>query len=521
MQGRSRRGVLAALGTGLSGLAGCQTGAEDSTTTTTARPTTSTWSVDPLDHDRVVGAYYYTWYRPAYAGEAPWTTWVPDDEPVLGAYDSRDPAVINQHVAWALEHGINWFNISWARAGSWDDGRFIQDYFLPTALGSAIDFSVFHEGVEFDRREDGAVSFDDAENRRKLRRDFQYFEQAYFGEPNYLTIDDRPVVSYYAAHEFTGAVDTAIQAARAAIDADPYLIACVLGANTTTGVRTEVATPWIDAVDAVTGYSLYDGAVTADYATYRDWATRELERWALVADSVDAAYVPTLLPGLNDTQIPDRPDRYKHPVLPRDPAAFEGLGRAAVERADPDLDAVLVTSFNEWPEYTAVEPSTDFGTTYLQAIRDGVAAHDPATRFDPAAFPMVQLRFDRTVPGPENPIQLALMCDRLSVAGDAATYDVGDPDREPMFVEGAFPAKHTPDDPHVPYATWRWFGGPTARTTLFLAPTLADATTMTIQGTAPPFAETSIGVDVLVDGTVTDHVTVAPDPGTYEVALTA
>src|SRR2546423_6067510 len=54
-----------------------------------------------------VFAYYYVWFRPGSWDRAK------TDLPLLGAYDSADPAVIAQHIRWAREAGISGFIVSW------------------------------------------------------------------------------------------------------------------------------------------------------------------------------------------------------------------------------------------------------------------------------------------------------------------------------------------------------------------------------------------------------------------------
>lgn len=77
-----------------------------------------------MELDKLVGAYYYQWYRgdDGYGlhDDRPWLEHVPG-EPVLGQNHSRDDDVINQHLKWALEHGINWFMAHGAHLGSYDE----------------------------------------------------------------------------------------------------------------------------------------------------------------------------------------------------------------------------------------------------------------------------------------------------------------------------------------------------------------------------------------------------------------
>jgi hypothetical protein len=70
---------------------------------------------------------YYPWY-----GTNPWRHWEQWDRhppadiaatsvPVLGAYDSRDSRVIEQHARWIAETGAGAINISWWGRGSYED----------------------------------------------------------------------------------------------------------------------------------------------------------------------------------------------------------------------------------------------------------------------------------------------------------------------------------------------------------------------------------------------------------------
>lgn len=70
---------------------------------------------------------YYPWY-----GTSPWRHWDQWDRkppadiaatavPELGPYDSRSPAVIEQHARWIAEAGVGAINISWWGRGSFED----------------------------------------------------------------------------------------------------------------------------------------------------------------------------------------------------------------------------------------------------------------------------------------------------------------------------------------------------------------------------------------------------------------
>ena len=62
-----------------------------------------------------VGAFYYVWYDEGY-GNLHWSDrieWTVVDEPILGYYNSCDPATIKQHFAWFEELKIDFVIVSW------------------------------------------------------------------------------------------------------------------------------------------------------------------------------------------------------------------------------------------------------------------------------------------------------------------------------------------------------------------------------------------------------------------------
>ncbi len=58
-----------------------------------------------------IGAFYYVWYDPADA--ASWEYPKIIDKPVLGYYNSCDPAVITQHFAWLSDLHVDFVAVSW------------------------------------------------------------------------------------------------------------------------------------------------------------------------------------------------------------------------------------------------------------------------------------------------------------------------------------------------------------------------------------------------------------------------
>lgn len=521
--GLSRRRALELLGAGgVAALAGCNQrsgGASRSTSTPTTPVEVETrapgsdaeWEVEPVEHDGLVGAHYYLWYK----SEPGWMDWLDHvpATPVLGEYASASENVVNHHVKWALEHGINWFNVSWWGPDS-DEDAILRERFLGADLADRMTFSLLYEPVgRFDTNEGGEIDFDRPENRRRLRREFRYAAESFFGRENYLTVDGRPVVYVYGTSRFAGGVAAAFREAREATDADPYLIADLLNGGSAL-LRPE----WAEAFDAVTAYNVFafDVAPDLDVAGY---AAKRAGDWSLAAGRAGLDFVPTVMPGYNDAL-------YRHaPALERSPERFRDLAERVRQRTDPDLDAVLVTSFNEWPEYTAVEPSEGYGLRYLRVVREVLAEGEPARSTpDPDRYDTLRIEFDRTVrpmdvdPEAGDDRHLALLLSGLELHGEVgatvASYDVGVPTSEPYIV-GTYAPERSEDGSR----TWRWLGGSLGRTTVYLDPDLGTLTGATLVGS--PMVSEGIEADVYFRGRRTDHVAFGErgDPEPYTVSL--
>lgn len=461
--------------------------------------------VDPVETDRLVGAHYYPWYETR--GHANWTNRIVS-EPVLGEYAASDPAVVDQHLKWCLEHGIRWLSLSWWGPNTGTDDV-IRYTMLPRERFGDVEFSILYETKG--RLEGQDYDLDSSIGRDILVDDFSYLAEQYFGRENYLHLDGRPVVFVYLADSLRGDLAEAFEAVEEEIGVRPYILADVAfgGAPGTA--------PVADVADGFTAYNPYYPRADIE-SVFHDRYGSGNEVLELGANLLDADHVPVVIPGFNDTGLP-ADIREDNPVLPSSPERYERV----LEQVNPhlaDAPAVLVTSFNEWYENTSVEPGEEFGTEYLELTRDRLAT-GPSEGFDPEGVTF-SLRFNTTaVPaeyddGSEDERALAFMANGLSFEADGETvveYDIGGNSTEPIYVEGVFGS--SADDG----SSWRWFGGHDAETTMFCRADLGGVDTAVLTGSPVPFER--IEADVSIDGTRTDHV-VLNEPGTsdYELSLT-
>jgi hypothetical protein len=306
----------------------------------------------------LVGAYYYTWY---YSGH-----WAANDfvgrhlpeplEPLLGEYVSDDPAVIASHLKWASEYGIDFFIISWSHAGSFAD-QTARKYLLPAIADSGIRQVPTVELMSYGERDLGNAEF-----RRRLVDDLRFVGEHYLKHPSALRIEGRPVLFLYVTRVLLGDIASWVDEVRrmlATMGIDPFIVADEVFWHDPDPDRLRV-------FDAITAYNVYDWPRTANAGLARDSTfLADVEglfaRWQAAARTAGVRFVPNAMPGYNDRGVRLAADHY---VIPRrfDPTAsttslFERSIDLARRFVDPALEMVTITSFNEWHEWTQVEPA--------------------------------------------------------------------------------------------------------------------------------------------------------------------
>lgn len=393
-------------------LAGCQTApgtpAPDTSTTPGPQPTDVAGTSGPPDPtaealppvtgqqpSERIGAFYYPWYRTA--DEGGWDGWNSGERfeppgdigsdyyPVLGPYSSSSREVVAQHFAWLREAGIGVAISSW-----WGRGDY-RDEVVPLLLEMGERY-----GIRI------AIHIEPYEGRTAERvvEDVRYLYERYGDSlalyrttaPTTWTGEGSKGVFFLWAAESTNFTDVVEpgywREAMDAIHAMPE--SGVVIANTLLGSR----------VDSDHFDGLYN------YATQRLEDTRGFA-WA-AAIPPGAWYVPSVLPGFSASRIGGDPsyrlDRLEGATYDTQWEAALGIG------LEPQL--VTITSFNEWPEGSQIEPAVGGldngkGYDYLDygsLGEDGYLGRtaDWAARFADVTWPeavTVQLRLSTTSDG--------------------------------------------------------------------------------------------------------------------------
>jgi len=98
-----------------------------------------------LDYN--VGVHYYPWYYNDFHGRKYLREHLtPKQLPELGEYNDRDEAVINQHLKWSRDAGIDFWSASWWGPGYREDVTLLNHIFQNPNLGS-LKIAIHYETV--------------------------------------------------------------------------------------------------------------------------------------------------------------------------------------------------------------------------------------------------------------------------------------------------------------------------------------------------------------------------------------
>ncbi len=302
-----------------------------------------------------VWAFYYAWYGVPQGPRQRWEFWADRGEPAVGAklrvpcrplvgpYDSADPAVVAWHCRLAEAAGIDAFLVSWW-GGANVSGEAFERVILPAARATRVKVALNCELAQFH-----------AETGPLIERLAGVLARCQ-GDPAYLRRAGRPVVYLYQ------------------VPFDPKLTPATF-AELRRGVEAKVGPVWW-AMDKIRHDAGTYGVPAAWRATegvdafgfYGTFSVRRISEraelgpfFARYARDVRAAGRELLLPmhPALDNRVIQPKEGFAIPF--REGETLEGYHAAALAAG---ADVLLLTSFNEWPEGTVVEPSADWPDPY-------------------------------------------------------------------------------------------------------------------------------------------------------------
>ena len=310
--------------------------------------------------------------------------------PLIGPYDSRQREVVRWHVRLAKAAGIDGFLVSWWGPGNWQKPpgqtyKAFVEALLPVAEEEGFKVCLCDELPQFFKDFDKVVTWA-GEYLNRFRR-----------SPAYLHIDGQPV--YYVYQVWQGKISVRecrhlIQTVEKRVGPVFWIVdkmRCRLARNSPDNRELYFPDEWLEVpeIDALGGYATFSNMRVHQYRDLRILFGRLVKRGHARGKKV----LLPVHPGLNNSKFNKKPY-----VMPRRSGqTLQGFLKAADEAG---ADITAITSFNEWPETTAIEPALTWPDPYLYlkivakfARKSWRAPPLPPMRdVDPAIVPLLRLR---------------------------------------------------------------------------------------------------------------------------------
>jgi len=284
-------------------------------------------------------AFYYPWYGSPGGPSGEWVHWNPYSahhdsahEPAAGWYDSKDPETIRRHIREAKAAGIDGFIASWWGPYGFEDQAF--DVLAEVAEEEEFAITIYYE---------------EADTPTEIVSDLAYFLDRHGSNPSLLQVDGRPVIFFYVrvTERFSLAQWGNVLGE---LEDQGHAIFAVAD-----GLRSD----FLDVFDGIHTYT--------PVGLPEEEAAAQYEAASLAARAKDRLFAATVIPGYDEA--------YKVPTLTyvdREDGETYRTYWTIARGASPHW--ILITSFNEWHEGTEIEPSVEFGRTYLEITAEQAAA---------------------------------------------------------------------------------------------------------------------------------------------------
>ncbi len=341
----------------------------------------------------LVLAFYYTWYD-----DNTWQDSKVPDYPVV-RYVSTDRAAMGRHIEQAQRNGIDALMVAWyGPTGQWN-----QTEPNLTALLDEANARNFKIGILFETTSPFFSGPGDA------TAALRHALSVHANHPAFLRVNGKPVIFFWRPTLW--GIDT-WRSIRSQVDPN----------NSSLWISEGVDTSYLSVFD---GHHLYSNTWNppADLTAVNQKFARQVAS-ARQSYGSYKYWVATVMPGYNDT----RTGRSNAFAKDREGGAYYERSWSAAIASSPDW--VVLTSFNEWPEGSYIEPSVTYGDLYLnltatwsQRYKSGAGAAAPvapvanqpaaaapvaATPDVPTAYVTTPLLNLRGGPGTEFPILIGM-----------------------------------------------------------------------------------------------------------------
>lgn len=304
--------------------------------------------------------------------------------PLLGeTYWASDPSVVYQQIEWAVEYGVDAFSIEWTTprgigcCGSMEDT--LDDVFLKSPNINKVRWAIFYDFVlrldqtpNLDIDVVPNIDFDQPDVYNTFVSDFVHFAKKYFGHPQYLTIDGRPVIYIWATNSYVGNLAGAIQEARERVSelgydvfivGDEVCVGCFNRQHASLFDGSSTFTMLMPGLDPNGMGDVGEAAVKVDGAF--KWWTDRIAGLKVAGREGLVNFQPAWAP-----QYDERNFVFDHPKYVPAQSKDQVIEMATVARkyAEPvgssGLKLIWLNTWNNWAETTTVEPTANLGSKY-------------------------------------------------------------------------------------------------------------------------------------------------------------
>lgn len=335
--------------------------------------------VSPLNTKKpLVLAHYYTWYTTPFGDGGHWGQWIhgkpsaildrPNDPetilfppaireisscayPLIGPYDSMNKDVIRWHIRLAKAAGIDAFFVDWWGPATWHKPPgwthdVLANAVLPIAEEEGFKVLIFDETPQF------------VDNFETVKEWTTTYLQKFTDSPAWLRIDGKPA---WAVYQLWGGKLTAEQGRELIEHVEKefgpvyWIVDKMRGGGNEQGLNLFVPDDWlaIPQIDCIMGYAMFS---THRIYEYKDLAPMYKDYTERVHKTGKKVLLP-VHPGHDNRKIAEEPW-----VMPRqDGQTLRDFWQAAL---DAGADFIGITSWNEWPETTIIEPAMTWGDPY-------------------------------------------------------------------------------------------------------------------------------------------------------------
>jgi hypothetical protein len=282
---------------------------------------------------------------------------------VLGEYNDRDTSTIQQHLEWCLQYNIYLWVTSWWGPGKRDDvtTNVIFTYLEESSVNFQL--ALFYETKgRIMERPKGSGHYDTS----LVKKDLLYITETYFGRPNYVRIDGKPVLFVYLTRTLArkGILQDVVELMREEAKEAGYTDIYIVGDHAFGKAPKDECVPALDTLQAMTNYDVFGSMQLPLYAGNEGVNAFRLqqEEWKDAANNQGCGFIPSVTPGFNNLVNKNASEVSYGPLSRRltendkEGSLFGALLQNAMTLVDPNVNILMITSFNEYHEDSQIEP---------------------------------------------------------------------------------------------------------------------------------------------------------------------